>query len=84
MLKVDKDTLDQIEKRYPGLGETILHYERAKLPACAHCGSEDTAAVGGGLVGRSIAVASATTKFKLVPNNRPGKQFCNSCNEFFN
>jgi hypothetical protein len=84
MLKIDKETLDQMEKSYPGLGETILHYEQAALPVCSRCGSKDTAAVGCGLVGRSMVVAAATTKFKLIPNGPPpGKHFCNTCNEFF-
>lgn len=85
MLKINKETLDHIEKQYPGIGKTKLYFETATLPVCSRCGSEDTAEVGGGLVGRSINIAAATTKFKLVPNSpKPGKYFCNTCNEFFN
>jgi len=85
MLKINKETLDHIEKQYPGIGETILYFEKATLPACSRCGSGDTAEAGVGLVGRSINVAAATTKFKLIANGpKPGKYFCNACNEFFN
>jgi len=85
MLKINKETLDHIEKQYPGIGETILHFEKATLPVCSRCGSEDTAEVGVGLVGRSINIAAATTKFKLIPNSpKAGKYFCNTCDEFFN
>ena len=53
MLMIDKETQAHIEKQYPGIGETILYFEKASLPAYSRCGSEDTAEVGVGLVGRS-------------------------------
>lgn len=84
-LKIDKETLDHMEKQYPGIGKTILYFEKATLPVCSRCGSENTADVGCGIVGRTIYIAAATTKFKLIPNDpKPGKYFCNTCNEFFN
>ena len=50
---------------------------------CARCGSTKTAGVHCGIVGRTINLAAATTKFKLIANGpRPGQYFCNACNEF--
>ena len=85
MLKIDKEALDRMEEQHPGIGETILFYEEYPLPVCSRCGSEDTAKVGCGIIGRTIYIAAATTKFKLIPNDpKPGAYFCNTCNEFFN
>jgi len=85
MLKIDKQTLDHIEIQYRGIRETILQFEEAKLPACRRCRSEDTADVQCGIIGRTINIAAATTKFKLFANGpKPGRYFCNACNEFFN
>ncbi len=84
MLKIDKETLDHMEKNYPGIGEAVLRFEQAALPACSHCGSENTADVQCGTIGRTISIAAATTKFKLIPNGpKPGGYFCNACSEFF-
>ncbi len=85
MLKINKQTLDHIERQYPGNRETILYFEEAKLPACLRCRSEDTADVQCGIIGRTINIAAATTKFKLIANGpKPGRYFCNACKEFFN
>jgi hypothetical protein len=84
MLKVNRETLDHLERDYPGIGETIRHFEEAALPACSRCSSEDTAIVQCGVIGRTISLAAATTKFRLIPNGpAPGKFFCNRCNDFF-
>ena len=84
MLKITQEALNHIEVLYPGIGKSICDREEAALPVCSLCGSEDTAEVGVGLVGYSINLAAATTKFKLIPNGpKPGEYFCNSCNEFF-
>ena len=85
MLKLSRKELGDLEKQHPGIKETVFHFENAKLPACPHCQSSDTAQVGCGIVGRSISVTTATTKFKLIPNSpKPGEYFCNSCENFFN
>jgi len=85
MLTVDKKTLSQMERQRPGIKETILRFENAELPACPSCGSENTADVQIGIMGRTIYIASASTKVKLIPNSpKPGKYFCNVCKEFFN
>ncbi len=84
MLKINQEALDHIELQYPGIDKSIRNREEAALPVCSLCGSEDTAEVGVGLVGYSINLAAATTKFKLIPNGpKPGTYFCNSCNKFF-
>ena len=85
MLKLDEDAITRLEGRYPGIRESILQFEKARLPCCPHCGSDDTADVQIGLIGRTIQIASATTKFRLVPNApKPGRFFCNTCNQYYN
>lgn len=84
MLRTKPEQLNSLEKAYPGIKDTILRFENANLPPCPHCGSEDTADVQVGIIGRTIAICSATTKFKLIPNGpRLGTYFCNACNRFF-
>ena len=85
MLKISPKQLDSIEKESPSIGSMIRNLESAVLPVCVHCGSEDTARVGYGIVRQSMTVANATTKYHLIANGpAPGQYFCNSCNEFFN
>ena len=85
MLTANKKTLDYLERDYPGIKASIRRFEKAKLPACPRCGSENTADVQVGIIGRTIHIAGATTKFKLIPNGpKPGEYFCNACNKFFN
>jgi hypothetical protein len=84
MLKVDKKTLDRMEVNYPGIREQILSREEAVLPKCPQCGSTDTAKVEVGIIGRTIHIAAATSKFKLLPNGPvPGKYFCGKCAQYF-
>ncbi len=85
MLKVNQETLDKMESQHKGIVSTILHFEEAELPSCTHCGSNNTASVQVGIIGRTIYIATATTKIKLVPNRTAemGKYFCNQCGRFF-
>ena len=84
MLKVDATWLEKMEVKYPGICETIRQFEDASLPACPHCRSEDTADVQCGVVGRTIAIAAATTRFALVANGpKPGRYRCNACKVYF-
>lgn len=84
MIKVDQATLDRMEQQHKGIIDTILRFEKAILPSCAHCQSSDTADVQVGVIGRTIYIAIATTKFKLIPNGpKPGKYFCNACQKYF-
>jgi len=84
MLKIDNGTMGRMEAQHPGIRESIRRREEETLPVCPRCGSAHTAGVGCGVVGRTIYIAAATTKFKLVPNlPKPGEYYCNDCNEFF-
>ncbi len=85
MLKADKETLESMERNYPGIKEQINHFEKANLPPCARCKSNNIADVQVGIIGRTIHIAAATTKVKLIPNDpKPGRYFCNECEDFFN
>ena len=84
MLKVLASELETLERQYPGISRTVRYFEEMVLPPCPRCGSTDTAKVTVGLVGRSINLAAATTKMKLLANGpTPGNCFCNACKEFF-
>ena len=83
MLKENETYLDYVEQQYPGIRKQIESYERAELPACYHCGSTDTAQVIAGLMGRTICLAGATSKVKLVPNrDKNGRYYCHECGQF--
>jgi hypothetical protein len=73
----------EVVKTDDSLRDTVNYYESLVLPPCPTCGSKKTAKVSTGLVGRSIAVASATNKIKLVPNGHPGDYFCRACDRYF-
>lgn len=84
MLKINQAALEQMEKQYQGIIGSIMRFENAELPSCPHCGSGDTASVQVGIIGRTIYIAAATTKFKLIPNSpKMGEYFCNDCKRFF-
>ena len=84
MLKIDKDRLAELEGDYPGISDSVIRFEEATLPVCSHCGSADTAKVQCGIVGRTMNIATATTRIKLLANGPvPGEHFCNTCNEFY-
>lgn len=84
MLMIDSAKLNQIERDYPGIRDAILRLDATVLPECPCCGSDDTAVVKCGLVGRSMTMAIATTRLKLQPNGpAPGKYFCHACSEYF-
>ena len=78
-------SMSRMERQYPGITEQYFRFEEAELPPCSHCGSRDTASVQVGIIGRTIYLAGASKKFRLVPNvsDRKGKYFCNDCNKFF-
>jgi hypothetical protein len=70
--------------QYPGIEDQIRRFERAILPECPHCGSFNTADVQIGIIGRTIHIAAATKKFKLIVNGpKPGEFYCNACKQFF-
>ena len=81
-----KTKQENLEEIYPGITEQIRRFVEADLPSCSHCGSEDTASVQVGAVGRAAVIADATKKVKLVPNakDKLGTYFCNACGKYFN
>jgi hypothetical protein len=84
MLKIKPTALDDLEARHSGIRAQIMDFENAELPPCPHCGSTDTAQTSLGMLPRSLAIASATTKLKLIPNGPlPGRYACNACESFF-
>ena len=84
MLRVGPAELEIMEQNYPGIKDQIISREELELPSCANCGSANTASVSVGLVGRSMSIAAATTRMKLISNGpSPGRYFCNDCNEFW-
>ncbi|MEO8846227.1 MAG: hypothetical protein ABI704_31940 [Kofleriaceae bacterium] len=83
MLKRSPSELEALAVQYPGIVEQIAAFEAKELPACAQCQSDNTADVQVGIIGRTMAIAGATTKFHLVPNRPAGRFFCNSCANFF-
>ena len=84
MLKISQSEVEELEQIYPGIARSIERFEDAELPACPFCGSNDTADVQVGVIGRTICLASSTTKFKLISNRpKPGEYFCNACGSFF-
>ena len=73
-----------MEEGYPGVKENINWFEKADLPRCSRCGSDDTATVQCGIIGRTINIVAATTKFHLLANGpKPGEYFCNACRKYF-
>ena len=84
MLKFTQEQIERLELIYPGIKDQILWFENAILPVCSYCTSEDTADVQIGIIGRTINICAATTKFKLINYGpRPGRYFCNTCRRFF-
>lgn len=83
-LKVTEEELARMEQQYPGITSQIANFDDAPLPPCPHCGVADTADVQVGVVGRLIAICTATTKVTMIPNGpRPGAYRCNVCRGFF-
>jgi hypothetical protein len=83
MIRVDEEWLERVETLHPGIGRSIAYYEGLDVPPCPKCASADTASVSAGIVGRSIHVACATSKMRLVPNGHPADYYCNSCGRYF-
>ena len=80
MLTVSEESIMKMDASYPGIAEQVYRFEAMEFPPCEKCGSYDTASIQVGLVGRTMYLAMATTKFKFLPNyNEHGIYFCNSC-----
>jgi hypothetical protein len=84
MITCDQKMLDWMEDKYPGILQSVRQFEDAVLPECSYCGSEDTASVQCGVIGRTIYINGATSKFRLIGNGpKEGKYFCNTCEKYF-
>jgi hypothetical protein len=84
MIRKTEDELKQLEGQYPGITEQIWRFEQADLPVCPVCGSEDTASVQVGVMGRTINIGASTTKIHLMLNvNGKGMYYCNNCKRQF-
>jgi hypothetical protein len=85
MIKISEEQFDIYERSYPGITEQIWRHEHADLPPCTHCGSTDTAVIIGAIIGRTIYLASATTKVTLNANRNGQCAYrCNACKQQFN
>ena len=83
MLKIPRQYIVGKEKDYPGIIKQLDEIEKRSLPNCFLCGSDDTAVVSVGVIGRTILLAGASTKFHLRPNGKPGEFYCNTCQKYF-
>lgn len=84
MIKVSTDLIDKMEKIYPEIKGQIKWFENLNLPPCPVCAGTDVASVQVGIIGRTIHLALATTKFHLMLNyNGEGIYYCNTCRKFF-
>lgn len=84
MLKVPEAEVARLAEQYPGILDAIDAAERAVVPPCPSCGAKDGARVHVGIVGRSLALARATTKVKLLGTGpAPGAYFCNACQRYY-
>jgi len=84
MIKITREQVDKTEHNYPGFKKSLDCYEETPCPSCPHCESSDTAFCSAGIVGRSMALASATTRIKLHANGPfKGEFFCNACKQYF-
>ncbi len=83
MTKELEEQLAHMEENYPGITQQVMRFERMEMPPCPYCGSDDTAIVQVGIIGRSITVAAVSRKVTLVANNKPGDYRCNLCKEYF-
>lgn len=84
MIKKTYRELRKSERDYPGIIKDIRPYENAVLPVCPNCGSNHTATVIAGIIGRTICMVGSTTRIKLHPN-RPfeGSYYCNDCTAYY-
>ena len=84
-LQISNDALNKLNDQYEGIRDQILSFEAMELPQCVSCGCEDTAIIQVGVIGRTMNIAIATSKIKLVSNANSdhGKYFCNACETFF-
>lgn len=84
MIKRTQEQINKTERNYPGFKKNLKAYENTPCPDCPQCKSSDTAFCSAGSVGRSMALAGATTRIRLHANGPfKGKFFCNACDQYF-
>jgi hypothetical protein len=83
MLKKTEEELAEMELKYPDIRNQVRHFEAIQVSCCPHCASQNTAVVQCGVIGRTIGIASATTKFHLRANGRPAPYYCCDCERYF-
>lgn len=84
MIKVSIAIINRMEKMFPGIIATIQWYEALELPPCVFCRSPDTASAQAGVIGRTIHLQAATTKFRLTTGGfSQGIYVCNACGRQF-
>ncbi len=85
MIKVSEHELVLMEQDYPNIRSMIESAEQSEYPDCPRCGSPDhVALVIVGVIGRTMALVSATSRRKLIPNgDSRGRYFCNRCQTRF-
>ena len=85
MLKVSHSEIQQMEREYRGIADTILYFENMTIPRCPFCGSSDTAISQVGIIGRTLRIVHATKKFHLCASASQvhGKYFCNKGRHYY-
>lgn len=87
MLKLPSASLSELEKQYLGIQAQIEAMEGTPSSSCPRCGREDAARITIGLVGRTLALAAATTRCHLLPSGTDESQgmtwFCRHCQETY-
>jgi len=83
MIKISEDQFKHYEVNYPGITEQILRFDKRVMPPCPFCNSTDTAVVICGIIGRTIHIASATSRVKLLANRDQRHFYCHSCKQYF-
>ena len=83
VLKVVREQLFSLEEQYHGFIEHVARFETLTLPTCPVCGSELTAKCSAGIIGRTLALTTVTSKFKLTGYTRPAAFYCRDCGTLF-
>ena len=84
-LQISNEALAKLNQQYDGIHDQIFEFEAMTLPVCSKCGTDNTAVTQVGVIGRTMNIALATSKVKIVANgeSREGQHYCNSCEVFF-
>ena len=78
MIKISDTELTRLDQDFSGLRSMVEGAERAYYPVCPRCNTADgVALVVVGVIGRTMAFVSATTRRKLIPNgDNQGRYYC--------